>query len=135
MARWKHPKVTILRASLSSTIVDAKASPQTWVPRHNWRSLCAGAFFLLISVQVGPLLNHAAALADCVALARAVLDSRIKHGARRVDAIAYVQQPLDALIVFPSTAQLCRSRGSVVVSAPKSVSIPKGQSVRQGPHR
>jgi hypothetical protein len=49
-----------------------------------------------------------------------------------------VQQPLDALIVFPSTAQLCRScacwrsRSRWSFPAPKSVSIPRGQSVRQG---
>ena len=32
--------------------------------------------------------------------ARAMPDSRIKHGARRVDTVAGVQQALDALIVF-----------------------------------
>jgi hypothetical protein len=46
------------------------------------------------------LLNHTASLADCVAPARPVPDSLIKHGARRVDTVAGVQQALDALIVF-----------------------------------
>jgi hypothetical protein len=46
------------------------------------------------------LLNHSAALADCVAPARPVLDCRIEHGARCINSVAGVQQPLDVLIVF-----------------------------------
>jgi hypothetical protein len=39
----------------------------------------------------GPLLKHTASLADCVAPARAMPDSRIEHGACCINSVAGVQ--------------------------------------------
>jgi hypothetical protein len=83
---------------------------------------------LRASLPLRPLFNHAASLADGVATTGAMLDGRIEHGACRINTVAGVQQPLDALIVFRPQLNFVEVALVCVVPiggrfGPKSVSI------------